>query len=31
MLQKVIEGKIRISEDRLEKEIDKIKKMVVLM
>lgn len=31
MLQKVIEGKIKISEDRLEKEIDKIKKMVVLM
>lgn len=30
-LQKVIDGKIRLSEDKLEKEIEKIRKMVVLM
>ncbi len=30
-LQKVIEGKIKLSEDRLEKELEKIRKMVVLM
>jgi len=30
-LQKVVDGKIRLSEDKLEKELDKIRKMVVLM
>jgi len=30
-LQKVVDGKIRLSEDKLEKEIEKIRKMVVLM
>jgi hypothetical protein len=30
-LQKLIDSKIRISEDKMEKEIDKIRKMVVLM
>ena len=30
-LQKVIEGKIKLTEDRLDKEIEKIRKMVVLM
>lgn len=31
MLEKVIEGKIKISEDRLAKELNKIKQMTVLM
>jgi hypothetical protein len=30
-LQKVVDGKIRLSEDKLERELDKIRKMVVLM
>ena len=30
-LQRVTDGKIKISEDKLEKEIDKIRKMVVLI
>lgn len=30
-LQKVIEGKAKLTEDRLDKEIEKIRKMVVLM
>ena len=30
-LQKLVDGKIRLSEDKLEKEIEKIRKMVVLM
>ena len=30
-LQKIIEGKIRLSEDKLEKEIDKLRKTIVLM
>jgi hypothetical protein len=30
-LQKLVDGKIKLSEDRLEKEMDKIRKMVVLM
>ncbi len=30
-LQKVIDSKIRLSEDKMDKEIDKIRKMVVLM
>ena len=30
-LQKVVDGKIRLSEDKLSKEVEKIRKMVVLM
>jgi hypothetical protein len=30
-LQKVVDGKIKLSEDKMDKEIDKIRKMVVLM
>ena len=30
-LQNVVEGKIKLAEDRLEKEIEKIRKMVVLI
>jgi hypothetical protein len=30
-LQKLVDGKIKLSEDKLEKEMDKIRKMVVLM
>ncbi|RNA02624.1 FAM81A-like isoform X1 [Brachionus plicatilis] len=30
-LQRVVDGKIRLSEDKLEKEIEKIRKMVVLI
>lgn len=30
-LQNLIDGKIKLSEDRLEKEIEKIRKMVVLI
>lgn len=30
-LQNLIDGKIKLAEDRLEKEIEKIRKMVVLI
>lgn len=30
-LQNVVEGKIKLAEDRLEKEIEKIRQMVVLI
>jgi hypothetical protein len=30
-LQRVVDGKIKLSEDKLEKELDKIRKMVTLM
>jgi hypothetical protein len=30
-LQRVVDGKIKLSEDKLEKELEKIRKMVVLM
>ena len=30
-LQRVVDGKIKLSEDKLEKELEKIRKMVQLM
>jgi hypothetical protein len=30
-LQRVVDGKIKLSEDKLEKELEKIRKMVTLM
>ena len=30
-LQRVVDGKIKLSEDKMEKELEKIRKMVVLI